>query len=69
MVLPAGYGGVNGANITELHIYGAEQQGGPETVLLLLRCQPFTLKEGTQDLTAFSFVDGMLPEFDVCYGG
>ena len=32
LVLPAGYGGVNGANITELHIYGAEQDTGPVTV-------------------------------------
>ena len=33
LVLPAGYGGVNNTNITELHIYGAEQQAtGPVTV-------------------------------------
>ena len=32
LVLPAGYGGVDGENITELHIYGAEQDTGPVTV-------------------------------------
>ena len=66
LVLPAGYGGVNNENITELHIYGAEQQGGPETVTITVTsASPFTFKEGTQDLTAFSFVDGNTYEFDV----
>ena len=32
LVLPAGYGGVNNTNVTELHIYGAEQDTGPVTV-------------------------------------
>ena len=66
LVLPAGYGGVNNTNVTELHIYGAEQQGGPETVTITVTsASPFTFKEGTQDLTAFSFVDGNTYEFDV----
>ena len=66
MVLPAGYGGVNGANITELHIYGAEQQGGPETVTITVTsASPFTFNDGVKDLTAFSFVDGNTYEFDV----
>ena len=66
LVLPAGYGGVNGTNITELHIYGAEQQGGPETVTITVTsASPFTFNDGTKDLTAFSFVDGNTYEFDV----
>ena len=66
LVLPAGYGGVNGANITELHIYGAEQQGGPETVTITVTsASPFTFNDGVKDLTAFSFVDGNTYEFDV----
>ena len=66
LVLPAGYGGVNNTNITELHIYGAEQQGGPETVTITVTsASPFTFNDGTKDLTAFSFVEGNTYEFDV----
>ena len=44
--------GDQGQNVKELHIYGAEQTGGPATVTLTVTSgSPFTFKDGTTTLT------------------